>query len=119
MKHVFILLYCFFFINCKPQNSFNAFKSCKVTEVASGESKPCASAFIVKDKTYYGCTTEGSPESGKAWCSTKVDITWNHEDGDFFGFCPDDDSCLTHDQGLEELEKLKKSEGKSIFYIKL
>jgi len=112
--YVFLVIQISSLVICKPQNSIinTSTKDCTVQEVTTGESKPCVSAFIVNGKTYYGCTTENSPENGRAWCSTKVDITWNHEEGEFYGFCPNDNSCLTHEKGLEEREKIMKSTDK-------
>ena len=92
-------------------------KDCVVTEIASGESKPCESVFIFEGVTYNGCTTEGSKD-GKAWCSTKVDpISWEHAGNDFYGNCPDDGSCLTDEQGKEELQTLIEAECMSIFFV--
>ena len=77
--------------------------------------KPCESVFIFDGVTYNGCTIEGS-NNGKAWCSTKVDpISWEHAGNDFYGNCPDDGSCLTDEQGKEELQTLIEAECTSNF----
>ena len=101
----------------KPQQGFDLgdtkTKDCVVTEIASGESKPCESVFIFEGVTYNGCTIEGSND-GKAWCSTKVDpISWEHVGNDFYGNCPNDGSCLTDEQGKEELQTLIEAECKA------
>ena len=69
-------------------------KECSVLEVASGESKPCQFPFIYKNVTYYGCTLKDSTgdldtQTGKPWCSTKIDpLDYEHiTDGDHYGDC--------------------------------
>ena len=39
----------------------------------------------------------------RPWCSTKVDpLTSEHiSDGEFYGYCPEDGSCLSAEKGQE------------------
>ena len=75
-------------------------KSCNVIELASDLSKPCEGIFIYENETYYGCTKIGD-QNGRAWCSTKIDpLTYEHvSDGNYYGFCPEDGSCSTAEEG--------------------
>ena len=77
-------------------------KSCTVIELASETSKPCEGTFIYENETYYGCTNIGD-QNGRAWCSTKIDpLTYEHvSGGNFYGFCPEDGSCSTAEEGQE------------------
>ena len=91
-------------------NSINT-KTCLVTEIYSGESKPCQGVFIFEGESYYGCTNVKS-ENEKSWCSTKVDpLTYEHvKNGDFFGYCPS--NCMTSEEGKihhDELMMLQRS----------
>ena len=113
---IFLMVKSASIVISKPQQGFDLgdtkTKDCVVTEIASGESKPCESVFIFEGVTYNGCTIEGSND-GKAWCSTKVDpISWEHVGNDFYGNCPNDGSCLTDEQGKEELQTLIEAECK-------
>ena len=69
-------------------------------ELASETSKPCEGTFIYKNETYHGCTKIGD-QNGRAWCSTKIDhLTYEHiSGGNFYGFCPEDGSCSTTEEG--------------------
>ena len=75
-------------------------KSCNVIELASELSKPCEGTFIYENETYYGCTKIGD-SNGRAWCSTKIDpLTYEHvSGGNFYGFCPENGSCSTAEEG--------------------
>ena len=86
-----------------------------MNELKTGESKLCASIFIFHGVTYYGCT-KVADDNGKPWCSTKVDpITLEHvRFGNYWGYCPDDNSCLTAEQGQKEYEKFWEAE--SMFF---
>ena len=76
-------------------------KTCNVIELASELSKPCEGTFIYKNETYYGCTKIGD-SNGRAWCSTKIDpLTYEHMGGNFYGFCPEDGSCSTAEEGKD------------------
>ena len=93
-------------------------KSCNVIELASELLKPCEGAFIYKNETYYGCTQIGD-SNGRAWCSTKIDpLTYEHvSGGNFYGFCPEDGSCSTAEEGQKIQDRAIDLEScKIIFY---
>lgn len=47
---------------------------CTVTEVKSGEKKPCQFPFTTKNETFYQCTDKvGQLKFDKPWCSTKTE----------------------------------------------
>merc|ERR1712051_899172 len=91
-------------------------KSCNVIELASELSKPCEGTFIYENKTYYGCTKIGDSK-GRAWCSTKIDpLTYEHvSDGNFYGFCPEDGSCSTAEEGQEIQNRVIDLESSSLY----
>ncbi len=53
-------------------------QQCRVSIVENGvESlKPCVFPFVLKNMTFYGCTTYFDPDD-RLWCSTKVDPATN------------------------------------------
>ena len=47
---------------------------CTVTEVKSGEKKPCQFPFTTKGETFFQCTDKvGNLTFDKPWCSTKTE----------------------------------------------
>ena len=55
---------------------------------------PCQFPFTHNDQIFYSCTTEGDPD-GRFWCSTNVDESGKHIDGNW-GYCSEE--CYS--QGL-------------------
>ena len=101
-------------VNGRPENlELGARGRCEVTEVASGQKKPCEAEFKYENKTYYGCTTAGG-DNLAPWCSTKVDPnTKEHIVGKSnYGDCPDDGSCLTEKEGEVFYKELIEIEAK-------
>ena len=46
----------------------------------------------------------------RPWCSTKVDpLTSEHDlNGEFYGYCPEDGSCLSEEKGQEILDHVNE-----------
>ena len=82
-------------------------KPCKTT-TESGSAKKnvdCHFPFILEDKKYDTCTTDQDPDD-RFWCSTKVDRSGKHVNGNW-GYCSEE--CLSRCKDGEELCKPSKS----------
>ena len=78
-------------------------KPCKTTNESGSAKKDvaCHFPFILQDKTYDACTNESDPDN-RFWCSTKVDRSEKHVEGNW-GYCSEDCFSSTN----EEAEKPK------------
>ena len=74
-------------------------KPCKTTNESGSAKKDvaCHFPFTTGDKTYDACTTDLDPDK-RFWCSTKVDRSGKHVNGNW-GYCSQDCLlCLTTDE---------------------
>ena len=49
---------------------------------------PCQFPFTHNEQTFYSCTTESDP-NGRFWCSTDIDESGKHIDGNW-GYCSEE-----------------------------
>lgn len=68
---------------------FQITSSCEVQQRSNDQDKPCQFPFIIRNTTYYGCTTALDSE-GKLWCSTQTNDQSEHvANQKLWGYCTD------------------------------